>query len=210
VRFGTVRGWPLGYERWYLDDLVYPQLRESEWDSIDIDVASSTFRLAKARPEVGPTLPITGGASLPKMGVFTAFGVFVDEARGRVRIDNITLIDPSVANGVAPDPVPTRVGTPVARPTDTEQYTDPDHPGFLGTATPTSVPAPATPTLAPGVTPSPGPSPTPTPQVTATPTPTPTSTAFDPATTYSFCPVNGKKRKKAVVGRALWKQYWGQ
>lgn len=169
-----------GNERWYISDLVVPQIKESTWEMVDLDISALTFGIAKLKPDVGPTLPVSGGLTLPPIGVVTAFGVFVDEVRARVRIDNMTLSDRSTTNGIPPQPIPTRAFTPSApQPTpDPEGETDPD-------------PAQATPT--PTATPIPG-------QPTATPTP---SISGTPVVTYGFCTGKPAKSKKAIVAKAL-------
>lgn len=129
-----------GVERWYIGDLVVRQVKEATWENVDIDVAALTFGVAKLKPGVGPTLPLTGRTTLPSIGVVTAVGVFYDTVNGRIRVDNFTLSDKLSSNGIVPQAIPTRAATPGAQPTNSEPDTDPDPVVSVPTPTPTATP----------------------------------------------------------------------
>jgi hypothetical protein len=76
---------------WYISKQSVPQARFGIWSSVSVAPASLDYGLIDAVADVGTKAPASYGASLPETGRVLAFGVFLAEVNGRVRIDNMTI-----------------------------------------------------------------------------------------------------------------------
>jgi hypothetical protein len=76
---------------WYISSDFARQARPGYWESAQFSPAALTYGTTTYVPGLGPNLPAVSGAPLPAAGMVRAFGVFMDEVNGRVRLDNFTI-----------------------------------------------------------------------------------------------------------------------
>jgi len=215
---------------WYMSDRIARQQGRigMEWKNEIFKPFQETYGTSAFSSTVGPQIPSNSGVLLPTSGTVRAYGVFLDEVNGRVRIDNFRI------NGILPDGSP--ISTDEQNPDVTRCPSDsPDNNGGpTPTPTPTRTPGGSgggddddgdddsggggVDQVIPNETPPPQlKTPTPTPTATATktavptgtvqPTPTPTVTGTPDITTqdvFTFCPSKeqGAGRKVKVTANA--------
>jgi hypothetical protein len=190
TRFALVIG-----SQWYISDQSFQQVSVQGYDPIAFNPADLTYGTEPYDALVGPKAPANAGFKLPATGEVRAFGVFVVNPNGMVRLDNFTVHDKNTAPE-ASTPPPSSC-TAVATPTPTVA------PSPVGTETP-----------APGVTPTPVPThdhgtpvpnatPTPIPTVTATPTPTVTGVFCDLSTQKGAGGLALQRKDTAAVLKAI-------
>jgi len=139
---------------WYISNEAVSQVRIGVWEDVSVTPANLTYGVVPLVYGLGPTIPTDYNSPLPAAGTVRAFGVFMGEVNGRVRIDNFTISSllptgssvptavqtPSVS--ACPEGSPDKTGTYVPQPTPNPDDGDstPDH----GTpdATPTPTPTP--------------------------------------------------------------------
>lgn len=76
---------------WYISGDFVRQLRPGVWESAQLAPGALTYGTVPHSAGRGPTTPVEFGAPLPAAGTVRAFGVFLDEVNGRVRLDNFTI-----------------------------------------------------------------------------------------------------------------------
>ncbi|MFN4895992.1 MAG: hypothetical protein ACK5GN_08405 [Pseudomonadota bacterium] len=76
---------------WYISGEFVRQQQPGVWESAQLAPGALTYGTVPYVAGVGPTKPPVIGAPLPAAGTVRAFGVFLDEVNGRVRIDNFTI-----------------------------------------------------------------------------------------------------------------------
>jgi hypothetical protein len=81
---------------WYISSQFVRQGMPGFWESASVTPASLVYGTVPEVATLGPTLPVEFNAPLPAAGTVRAFGLFMDEVNGRVRIDNF------VIRGIAP------------------------------------------------------------------------------------------------------------
>ena len=81
---------------WYISDQPVKQLDRGVWESVSLVPSELTYGTVSGRNGRGPTKPENANITLPSSGPVTAFGVFLSDVHGRVRIDNFTLSDLSL------------------------------------------------------------------------------------------------------------------
>ncbi len=163
---------------WYISGEAVPQVRIGIWEDVVVNPANLTYGVVPLVPGLGPTIPAAYNAPLPAAGTVRAFGLFLAEVNGRVRIDNFTIS--SVL------PMGSTVSTAVKAPSvDACPDGSPDKTGmFTPQPTPNPDDGDSTPDYG-------------TPD--ATPTPTPTAGGDSIQTIqYAFCPL-----KQQGTGRAI-------
>lgn len=139
---------------WYISDEIFRNLKLAEWETYGKDPHAMTYGTTTWDGVFGPDAPVNSGIPLPLSGTVDAFGVFLDAADDRVRLDNFTLYDAQVDErpvgfqgdisqcpSVTETPTPTE--TPIVTPTSTSTATVTTAPTSV--VTPTST-ATATPT----------------------------------------------------------------
>lgn len=166
-------------DAWYISGTATRQSRATAWEPVKLDPSTLLYGVVPYVTGLGAATPTEYNNSLPLTGTVRAFGVFVGEVNGRVRIDNFALTTtgplpaemstavPETTFGVCPATSPDVTG--VAAPTPTPNPEDSD--GGIDRGTPESPNAPGQPTPLPGEpTPIPGqPTPEGTPRVVTIP-----------------------------------------
>ena len=202
---------------WYISEQSVAQRSVTKWESVSVSPALLTWGAVPAVGNVGPVIPTSFNSALPASGVVRAFGVFVTEVNGRVRIENYTIrtANPSGGAGAYEVQMPTvascpltspdqgGVVTPGPTPTPNADEGDgspdqgqPELPPVFDTPTPGEpTPGPDGPSN-PTLTPTPNPYDTTNPRSTPTPTPDGQSPVTNPL--FSFCP-----QKEQGAGRSL-------
>lgn len=77
--------------KWYISKQAVPQAKFGVWSSVSVAPAALEYGVVDAVTGVGTRAPTAYGASLPETGRVLAFGVFIAEVNGRVRVDNFTI-----------------------------------------------------------------------------------------------------------------------
>lgn len=137
---------------WYISSEFVRQQRPGIWESAQLAPGSLSYGTAPYTVGLGPSKPTAFGAPLPAAGTVRAFGVFLDEVNGRVRLDNFTIKAPlplggGISDGVqepdvslCPPSSPDRNGggspTPPPDEDDGDDSSDTFIPDPVGTATP--------------------------------------------------------------------------
>ncbi len=89
---------------WYISDAFARQQIPGVWESAELAPGALTYGTVPHIVGLGPTKPTDFGAPLPAAGTVRAFGVFMDEVNGRVRVDNFTIKGPLPSDGsISPD-----------------------------------------------------------------------------------------------------------
>jgi hypothetical protein len=76
---------------WYISGDFVRQQRPGVWESAQLAPGALTYGTVPHIAGLGPTIPVEFGAPLPAAGTVRAFGVFLDEVNGRVRLDNFMI-----------------------------------------------------------------------------------------------------------------------
>ncbi len=76
---------------WYISREATQQIRPGVWEDVTISPASLSYGTAPLVAGLGPVIPSTYGSPLPSAGAVRAFGIFLTEVNGRVRLDNFTI-----------------------------------------------------------------------------------------------------------------------
>lgn len=87
--------------QWYISDIGIAQADAGTWELVSWNIKAITFGTSRFSPGRGPDRPSNSGVPFPTEGDVVAFGVFIDQVRGKVRFDNFTLFDFQL-NGPAP------------------------------------------------------------------------------------------------------------
>ena len=90
---------------WYISAEFARQVQPGVWESAELSPASLTYGTAPYVAGLGPAKPEVFGAPLPAAGTVRAFGVFMDEVNGRVRLDNFTIRGLLPSNGSISDAI---------------------------------------------------------------------------------------------------------
>lgn len=114
---------------WYISGTATRQSKPSAWEPVKLDPSELLYGVVPYQTGLGAATPTAYNNSLPTTGTVQAFGVFVAEVNGRVRIDNFTItttgpIPAELSTAVQPPTVeacpatsPDRSGAPVPTPT---------------------------------------------------------------------------------------------
>lgn len=76
---------------WYISQEAVSQVRIGIWEQVSVNPATLTYGVVPLVAGVGPLTPTEYNAPLPAAGTVRAFGVFLAEVNGRVRIDNFVI-----------------------------------------------------------------------------------------------------------------------
>lgn len=117
---------------WYISGTATRQTKPGNWEPVKLDPSQLLYGRVPFVSGLGAATPTEYNNSLPTTGQVRAFGVFVAEVNGRVRVDNFTL----TTTGPIPPGVSTAVqGTSVAS-------CPPTSPDVTGDPLPTPTPDP--------------------------------------------------------------------
>jgi hypothetical protein len=142
---------------WYISDSFVRQQMPGVWESAEFAPGSLTYGSVPYVVGLGPSKPATSGEPLPAAGTVRAFGLFMDEVNGRVRVDNFVIkgavpSNGSISSGVqepdvslCPESSPDRNGggSPMPPPDADDGDSTPDR--FVPDPVATPAPAPLTP-----------------------------------------------------------------
>ena len=78
-------------DTWYISGTATRQVKSTSWEPVKLDPSTLLFGAVPYVAGLGAATPTQYNNSLPLTGTVRAFGVFVAEVNGRVRIDNFTL-----------------------------------------------------------------------------------------------------------------------
>ncbi len=76
---------------WYISGQYVQQTAPGFWESASVNPSGLTYGTVAAVEGLGPQLPTVFDAPLPASGTVRAFGLFMDEVNGRVRVDNFVI-----------------------------------------------------------------------------------------------------------------------
>ncbi len=148
-------------DTWYISGTATRQVKATSWEPVKLDPSSLLYGVVPYVAGLGAATPTVYNNSLPTTGTVRAFGVFVAEVNGRVRVDNFTLTttgplpaglstavqvtstavcpatSPDVTGAVAPSPTPD--------PEDTDEGIDRGTPESPNVPTPPLLPSQPTP-----------------------------------------------------------------
>lgn len=143
---------------WYISQEAVSQVRIGIWEQVSVNPAALTYGVVPLVAGVGPVTPTVYNAPLPAAGTVRAFGVFMTEVNGRVRIDNFVIKSTVEAGSLlstaiqepnynlCPDGSPDRTGTGGGQtpPNEDDGDTTPDQ-GVPDPLTPIVTPIPGAP-----------------------------------------------------------------
>jgi hypothetical protein len=202
---------------WYISDQGVAQTNGGiAWEKVSVTPATLTYGTVPLLEGRGADIPQTGGTTLPTTGTVRAFGLFLREVNGRVRIDNFSITTDSTeasAFSITPQDARTdlcpgqspdkgQTSPPVEPPLPDDKEEDSSNPG-----SPNGIDQ-----QIPNETPPPNLTPETTPPVAETPPPTPTASPAPPAppASYTFCPTteegSGKALKPSVAVQRVLKK----
>lgn len=148
---------------WYISAESAAQAKIVSWEAVAMKPASLSWGAVPSVEGVGPAAPATFDAVLPDAGTVRAFGIFLAEVNGRVRIDNFSIRSENPPGGAAqymavepgiaacPEGSPDRTGMATPQPTPNPDENDgtPDQGTPETDPSPTPTPAPLTYSLCP-------------------------------------------------------------
>ena len=114
---------------WYISQQSSGQKKIGIWEPVLMRPADLKWAAIPAVANVGPSIPANYSESLPTSGTVQAFGLFLTEVNGRVRLDNFMIRTVNPPGGAALYPVgqpnvelcpatsPDRTGEPPVQPT---------------------------------------------------------------------------------------------
>lgn len=112
-------------DMWYISREFARQTVPGVWESVEFSPANLAYGMVPYREAQGPVLPDSFSSPLPASGTVRAFGVFVPEVNGRVRLDNFEIVGPEPTDG--------SIGTEVQEPNVSLcPEGSPDHQGDSG------------------------------------------------------------------------------
>jgi hypothetical protein len=77
---------------WYISEEAIAQSNGgAAWEGVSVFPAGLKYGAVAVVGDIGPEIPLSYNTSLPTTGTVEAFGVFVGEVNGRVRIENFTI-----------------------------------------------------------------------------------------------------------------------
>ena len=78
-------------DTWYISGTANRQTKPMVWEPVKLDPSELLYGAVPYVTGLGATTPTAYNTSLPTSGTVRAFGVFVAEVNGRVRVDNFTI-----------------------------------------------------------------------------------------------------------------------
>jgi hypothetical protein len=78
-------------QTWYISQQAARQVKPGVWEPVQVDPSTLLYGTVPYVSGLGPQLPTSYGTSLPSGGTVRAFGVFMTEVNGRVRLDNFEI-----------------------------------------------------------------------------------------------------------------------
>ncbi len=78
-------------DTWYISKEAAQQVRPGVWEDVVVSPSSLTYGTVPLVAGLGPVTPTSYGSPLPAAGTVRAFGVFLTEVNGRVRLDNVVI-----------------------------------------------------------------------------------------------------------------------
>lgn len=78
-------------DTWYISGTATRQSSPTKWEPVKLDPSELLYGVVPYVTGLGAATPSAYNTSLPTTGTVRAFGVFVAEVNGRVRIDNFTI-----------------------------------------------------------------------------------------------------------------------
>jgi len=78
-------------QKWYISGSPVSQVKPGVWEPVKVDPSKLKYGVVPYVAGVGPEIPTSYSESLPASGKVRAFGVFLQEVNGRVRIDNFAI-----------------------------------------------------------------------------------------------------------------------
>ena len=145
-------------DTWYISGTGTRQVKPTSWEPVKLDPSTLLYGVVPYVTGLGAATPTAYNNSLPLTGTVRAFGVFVGEVNGRVRVDNFTLtttgpLPAGLSTAVqqttvaaCPATSPDVTGAPAPSPTPDPEDSD----GGIDRGTPESPGAPGLPTPVPG------------------------------------------------------------
>ena len=141
---------------WYISKEAFPQAKPGVWEPVKVDPSTLTYGTVPYVNGLGAAVPTSFTKVLPTKGTVKAFGVFLTEVNGRVRIDNFSFAttgdlpstmktsvqESSVAGCPATSPDVTGIGTPQPTPNPDDNDGGVDHGKPTGTPPPSVTPEP--------------------------------------------------------------------
>lgn len=90
---------------WYISKEAVQQVRPGVWEDVVVSPSSLTYGTVPLVAGLGPATPTAYGSPLPAAGTVRAFGVFLTEVNGRVRVDNFVIKSTlSAGSGISTSP----------------------------------------------------------------------------------------------------------
>jgi hypothetical protein len=78
-------------DNWYISGTATRQSKPTGWEPVRLDPSELLYGVVPYVTGLGAATPTSYNTSLPTTGTVRAFGIFVAEVNGRVRIDNFTI-----------------------------------------------------------------------------------------------------------------------
>ena len=119
-------------DTWYISGIATRQSNPLAWEPVKVDPSELLYGTVPYVTGLGATTPIAYNTSLPTAGTVRAFGVFLAEVNGRVRVDNFTI--------TTTGPVPAGISTAVQQ--SSVALCPPTSPDVTGGQVPTATPDP--------------------------------------------------------------------
>jgi hypothetical protein len=76
---------------WYISGTATRQNNPNRWEPVKVDPSELLYGVVPYVTGLGSATPTAYNTSLPTTGTVRAFGIFVTEVNGRVRVDNFTI-----------------------------------------------------------------------------------------------------------------------
>lgn len=127
-------------DTWYISQEFARQEKVGVWEQVSLTPGILTYGMTPYVDGLGPVIPTSFTSPLPAAGTVRAFGVFLDEVNGRVRLDNFMIKGTAPSDGsistevqepdvsLCPEGSPDRDGEPDQDPSsDDDGDLTPDH-----------------------------------------------------------------------------------
>jgi hypothetical protein len=103
-------------QTWYISQQAARQVRPGLWEPVQVDPSTLLYGTVPYASGLGAQIPTSYGTSLPSGGTVRAFGIFMTEVNGRVRLDNFEIktsapVDPSISTAIQSTNVSSCPGT---------------------------------------------------------------------------------------------------
>jgi hypothetical protein len=92
-------------DAWYISADAFRQTKPGSWETASFTPGALAYGTVPYVEGRGPAMPPVFGAPLPAAGQVRAFGIFMDEVNGRVRLDNFVINGEPLASGSITDDI---------------------------------------------------------------------------------------------------------